>query len=128
MGPSETFVAVVDDDESVARAIARLLRAAGIAVDTYTSGLALLDKIAREPWYRPDCVILDVCMPEIGGLEIQRRLAPAALPVLFITAYDVPDVREKALSAGAIGYLRKPFSAGQLMDLMQSVKPWSGSP
>lgn len=118
MGPAETFVAIVDDDDAVARAIARLLRVAGVAVDTYASGLVLLARLEAEPDYRPDCVILDVCMPDIDGLEVQRRLLPMGLPVLFITAYDVPDARIRAMANGALGYLRKPFNAAQLMALI----------
>ncbi|GMG89995.1 hypothetical protein Cmtc_12150 [Cupriavidus sp. TKC] len=112
---------VIDDDESVARAISRLLRAAGIAVDTFTSGTAFLDQILSQPAYRPACVILDVSMPYLDGLEVQRRLGGLSLPIIFITAHDVPEARNKALSAGAIGYLRKPFNTHQLIELVRGV-------
>ncbi|WP_425267443.1 response regulator transcription factor [Cupriavidus lacunae] len=112
---------VVDDDKSVARAISRLLRAAGITVDTFTSGTAFLDQILSQPAYLPGCVILDVSMPGVDGLEVQRRLAGIPLPIIFITAHDVPEARDKALSAGAIGYLRKPFNTSQLIELVRSV-------
>jgi FixJ family two-component response regulator len=61
------------------------------------------------PSYQPACVILDIQMPGLNGLEVQRRLAGTDLPVIFITAHDEIDVREQALSAGAFAYLRKPF-------------------
>lgn len=118
MAPTETFVVIVDDDDAVARGIGRLLRAAGVAVDTYSSGLALLARIDADPAYRPDCVILDVCMPDMDGVELQRRLAPTGLPLLFITAYDVSEACERALANGALGYLRKPFDAAQLLSLI----------
>lgn len=121
MGAIGQFVAVVDDDASVARSTARLLRAAGIAVDSYTSGVAFLDRLGAQPAYRPACVILDVCMPDVDGLEVQRRLSGLPMSLIFITAHDVPEARDKALSAGAIGYLRKPFDAGHLVRLVRSV-------
>lgn len=122
MGSATTFVVIVDDDDAVARAVARLLRAAGVRVDTYANGRALLERLGEDPGYRPDCVILDVCMPGIDGLEMQRRLAPTRLPVLFATAYDVPEARERALANGAIGYMRKPFNAAQLLALIPGVR------
>ncbi|KWR72309.1 MULTISPECIES: response regulator transcription factor [Cupriavidus] len=121
MGSSGQFAVVIDDDESVARAISRLLRAAGIAVDTFTSGTVFLDQILSQPAYRPACVILDVSMPHLDGLEVQRRLGGLSLPIIFITAHDVPEARNKALSAGAIGYLRKPFNTQQLIELVRGV-------
>ncbi|CAG2154767.1 Response regulator protein TmoT [compost metagenome] len=123
MGPTESFVVIVDDDDAVARAIARLLRAAGVVVDTYASGLTLLERLQADPGYRPDCVILDVCMSDIDGLEVQQRLMPIGLPVLFITAYDVPEARTRALANGALGYLRKPFIASQLLALIPPRRP-----
>jgi FixJ family two-component response regulator len=123
MVSNDRFVAVIDDDVSVARAISRLLRAVGIAVDTFTSGTVFVDQILSRPDYRPQCVILDVCMPEINGLEVQRLLAGIPLSLIFITAHDLPASRDRALSAGAIGYLRKPFNASQLVGLVRTVMP-----
>ncbi|PLQ00792.1 response regulator transcription factor [Cupriavidus pauculus] len=123
MGASGNFVVVVDDDASVARSTSRLLRAAGITVDTFTSGTDFLASIQGKPAYRPFCVILDVCMPGMDGLEVQQQLAGLALPLIFITAHEVPEARDKALAAGAVGYLRKPFDAVQLVDLVRSVMP-----
>jgi CheY-like chemotaxis protein len=60
-------------------------------------------------------------MPDIDGLEVQRRLAGMPLSIIFITAHDVPEARDKALSAGAIGYLRKPFNTAQLIELVRGV-------
>jgi FixJ family two-component response regulator len=110
MGTDKPFVVVVDDDASVGRAIRRLLRSVGIAADTYTSGDEFLDVLSATPSYRPDCVILDVQMPGSNGIEVQRRLAGGAVPVIFITAHDDAGVREAALAAGARAYLRKPFN------------------
>lgn len=119
MGPIGRFAVVVDDDASVARAIARLLRSANITVDTFTTGTALLARMEAQPSYLPACVILDVSMPEMDGLEVQRRLAGRASAVIFITAHDLPETRDKALASGAIGYLRKPFNGRQLIELVR---------
>jgi FixJ family two-component response regulator len=110
MGTPKPFVVVVDDDESVSRAIKRLLRSIGIAAETFASGDAFLDVLSSMPSYRPDCVILDVQMPGLNGLEVQRRLAGTGTPVIFITAYDDISVREQAFAGGAVAYVRKPFS------------------
>jgi FixJ family two-component response regulator len=104
------FVAVVDDDESVSRAIKRLLRSFGLASDTFKTGDAFLDMFESIPSYRPACIVLDIQMPGLNGLEVQQRLAGSGIPVIFITAHDETGVREQALAAGAAGYLRKPFN------------------
>jgi FixJ family two-component response regulator len=110
MGKATPLVVVVDDDESVRRAIKRLLRSFGLAADTFASGDELLDTLSSMPSYRPDCVILDVQMPGINGLEVQRRLAGSGASIIFITAHDEIGVRQKALAGGAVAWLRKPFN------------------
>lgn len=110
MANTQPFVVVVDDDESVCRAIRRLLRSIGIASDAFHSGDALLDVMSSIPSYHPECAILDVQMPGLDGLEVQQRLSGSGMPVIFITAHDEIDVRERAIAAGAVAYLRKPFN------------------
>jgi FixJ family two-component response regulator len=109
MGKAKPFVVVVDDDESVSRAIKRLLRSIGVEAESFASGEAFLEALSSIRSYRPNCVILDVQMPGLNGLEVQQRLADSGLPIIFITAHDDIAVREQALSAGALAYLRKPF-------------------
>lgn len=109
MGKIKPFVVVVDDDDSVSRSIKRLLRSIGVSAESFASGEAFLEAVSSIPSYDPKCVILDVQMPGLNGLEVQRRLAGTGLPIIFITAYDDISVREKALSAGALAYLTKPF-------------------
>ncbi len=104
------FVVIVDDDQSVCRAMKRLLRSSGIAADTFLSGSEFLELLDSMPSYRPDCVVLDVQMPGLNGLEVQRRLAGSGLPIIFITAHDEAGVKEQALGAGALAFLRKPFN------------------
>ena len=110
MSKDKPFVAVVDDDESVSRAIKRLLRSTGLASDTFKTGDDFLDMFDSIPSYRPACIVLDIQMPGLNGLEVQRRLAGSGIPVIFITAHDEVGVREQALAAGAAAYLRKPFN------------------
>jgi FixJ family two-component response regulator len=110
MSKVKPFVAVVDDDESVSRAIKRLLRSAGLASDTFKTGDDFLDMFDSIPSYRPACIVLDIQMPGLNGLEVQRRLEGSGIPVIFITAHDEIGVREQALAAGAAAYLRKPFN------------------
>jgi FixJ family two-component response regulator len=105
------MIAIVDDDESVCRALKRLVRSLGMDADTFLSGQEFVDLMEAMPSFSADCVILDVQMPGITGLEVQRRLVAggSSLPIIFITAHDEVGVRERALSMGAVAFLRKPF-------------------
>jgi FixJ family two-component response regulator len=105
-GSSQACVAVVDDDDSLCRSVARLLRAAGIRAITYPSAEAFLGDTTHLQF---DCLLLDIQLPGISGLELQRQLAAsgAILPVVFITAHDDPHAREQAQAAGCAGFLRK---------------------
>lgn len=114
------IAAVVDDEESVGRAIKRLLRSVGIEAEVFTSGDAFLDALSSVPAYQPDCVVLDIQMPGTNGLEVQRQLAGRGMPVIIITAYDDAGVREQVLAAGAVGYLRKPFNGSVLIHTVQT--------
>jgi FixJ family two-component response regulator len=109
---SKPLVAIVDDDESVCRAIKRLVRSAGMDANTFTSGQEFIDLVEGMPWLSVGCLVLDVQMPKLNGLQVQQRLTKSgsAIPVIFITAHDEPGVREKALGAGAVAFLRKPFN------------------
>src|ERR1700712_1424847 len=109
MSISKPFVAVIDDDESVSRAIKRLLRSTGLASETFKTGDDFITMVESIPSYRPACIVLDVQMPGLNGLEVQSRLAGSNIPVIFITAHDEAGVREQAIAAGATAYLRKPF-------------------
>jgi FixJ family two-component response regulator len=120
MGNAKPFVAIVDDDESVGRAIKRLLRSAGIGADSYLSGDAFLETLAAMPSYRPDCVVLDIQMPGLNGLEVQQRLSGSGIPVILITAHDDVAVRSQGLAAGAFGYLCKPFDDSLLIKVVHA--------
>jgi FixJ family two-component response regulator len=112
LSKSNPLIAIVDDDESVCRAMKRLVRSIGMEGDAFTSGREFIDRIETTPSFQPDCVVLDVQMPGMNGLEVQERLANIGnpLPVIFITAHDEAGVRDRALAAGAVAFLRKPFN------------------
>ncbi|MFM0150442.1 response regulator transcription factor [Paraburkholderia sp. RL18-085-BIA-A] len=122
------IVAVVDDDESVCRAIKRLLHSAGIGAETFSSGDEFLDTLAAIPSYRPACVILDIQMPGTNGLEVQRQLAPMGVPIIMITAHDELSIRQAALGSGAAAYLRKPFNAAILIKAVEMAIDGSSRP
>jgi len=89
----------------------RLLRSLAMDAETFSSGQQFFDLLDAMPSFKPDCLILDVQMPGMNGLEVQQRLVKSGntIPVIFITAHDELGVREKALAAGAVAFLRKPF-------------------
>src|SRR3982074_555698 len=108
MGKTLTgFVAIVDDDSAVRKALARLLCASAIEARTFSSGREFLDSL---PFGTPDCLIVDLQMPEMTGLELQLELARtgARLPTIVITAHNDVGLREGGLAAGAAGHLRQP--------------------
>ena len=90
----------------------RLMRSLKMDAETFTSGREFLDLVEAMPSFHPDCVVLDLQMPGLNGLEVQERLARigSRLPVIFITAHDEAGLRDRALAAGAVAFLRKPFN------------------
>jgi len=112
------IVYIVDDDESVRRALKRLLHSAGMEARTFESGEEFLDAELSE---RDACLIADVMMPGIGGVELQQELISRAseLPVIFITAFDSEETRLQVKSAGGIGYFRKPVDGDALLDAVR---------
>ncbi len=110
-----TCVALVDDEAPVRVALGRLLRLANHTVLAFASGEEFLQSLAARV---PDCVLLDIHMPGMTGLQVQARLRAAGheLPVVFITASDEADIARRALEAGGLLVLRKPFSNELLLD------------
>jgi FixJ family two-component response regulator len=113
----QPLIAIVDDDESVCRALKRLVRSLGMTAETYVSSTEFVDLIEALPSFKPDCVVLDVQMPGMSGIEVQAciRRARGAIPVIFITAHDDRAVRVQALATGAVAFLRKPFDDALLI-------------
>jgi len=108
-GAIEPIVFIVDDDVSVRESLELLIRSAGSRPETFSSAEAFL---ARPRVDVPSCLVLDVSLPDLNGLELQSRIATdrLSLPVIFITGYaDVP-MSVRAMKAGAVDFLTKPFS------------------
>jgi FixJ family two-component response regulator len=118
---SKPLIVIVDDDESVCRALRRLIRSVGMEAETFKSGQDFIDLCEAMPSYQPGCVILDVQMPGMNGLDVQEQLVKSQkkFPVIFITAHDDVGARERALAAGAIAFIRKPFQDEILIKTMR---------
>ena len=112
------LIAVVDDEESVRKALGRLISAAGFDVQTFSSGPDFL----RSTQQRPHCVVLDVRMPHMDGFEVQRMLmrVDPPIPIIVITGDDSAECRARALQQGARAYLRKPVDEALLLDAIAS--------
>jgi FixJ family two-component response regulator len=107
-------VAIVDDDCSVRNALRRLLGSWNLTPHTFASTAEFLESLNDT---RPDCVIADLKMPGVGGLELLRALAeqPAHVPVIIITALDTPQSRSDCQTLGAVAFLTKPFGEEALL-------------
>ena len=112
-------VAIVDDEEGIRKALRRLLRASGLDAESYANGQEFLNAAAEK---QPDCVVLDLHMPGMSGLQVLRRLKAtgALLPVVVITAHDEPETRKQCMSAGADAYLRKPLEDRLLLNAISA--------
>jgi FixJ family two-component response regulator len=112
-------ISVVDDDESVRSATGSLLRSVGYDVRTFASAELFLEAGALQ---ETDCLVLDVRMSGIDGLELQRFMneAKSRVPIIFVTAHDNKANREKAIAAGAVSFFDKPFSAAAFVTAIQT--------
>jgi FixJ family two-component response regulator len=119
---TKKLIAIVDDDESVCRALKRLVRSLEMDTQSFPSGLAFLELLEALPSFQPDCVVLDVQMPGMNGLVVQEQIrrCRAQLPVIFITAHDELGARERAFAGGAVAYLRKPFNDAAFSKTVQA--------
>lgn len=112
-------IAILDDEEPLRRALARLLGAHGHDAECFASGEALLAAIARR---RYDCVLLDLFMPGMSGFDVlgALRTSPAPPPVIVVTAHDDPVLDRRAFALGAIECQRKPVTARALLDAIEA--------
>ena len=113
------LISVVDDDDSVRESLGGLIRSVGFAVKVFASAEEFLNS---DHLRNTDCLILDVRMPGMNGLELQRQLAASdrKIPVIFITAHGDEEVRSRALNGGAVDYLLKPFSEEALLNAIDA--------
>ena len=119
MDKEKVNIYVVDDDEPVRQALSRLLRSYGFQVMTFSSAQEFLDSVSPDA---QGCLILDVKMPGMNGLELQEKLNSLGwkLPIIFITAYENPQDRKKALDNNAVAYLQKPLNDKDLLNAIQT--------
>ena len=124
--PCQTYVAVVDDDESVCRALSRLLRAEGIQPVSYLSAEEFLADSKRPQF---DCLVLDIQLGGISGVELHRQLraSGSSTPVIYITAHDEPETREQAQSAGCAAYFRKTAPGREVLQAIRRAAHLKGA-
>jgi FixJ family two-component response regulator len=125
--PTALAVAVVDDDESIRRALYRLLRSDGLAAATFASAHEFLEAHRRQEFA---CVILDVYMGRMSGLDLAELFMSKGthLPIVLITAHDDEQIRERAKRVGVSAYLRKPVDAKVLLDAVRRAAGIDASP
>jgi FixJ family two-component response regulator len=120
MSDAASVVFLVDDDAAVRKALARLIKSAGHCVETFGSARAFLDS-GKPAYPHPACLVLDVHLPDLNGLELQRELAAARriLPVIFITGRGDIPTSVRAMKAGAADFLTKPVHAAELLEAIE---------
>jgi two-component system response regulator FixJ len=109
-------VHILDDDAAVLKSLDRLLRSAGYQTILYETSFALLEAASR----LSGCVLLDIRMPGVDGLEVHRRLAPSGVPIVLMTGHGDVGMAVGALKAGAADFLEKPFSEEKLLDAIDA--------
>ncbi len=117
-------VYVIDDDDIVLWSFAELLRVVDAEVRTYTSARAFLDAYRQHPC---ECLVCDLRMPEIGGLEVQQRLLDqgSRLPIILVSGYSEVPSAVKAIKNGAVDFLTKPVDGAELVDKVNSALAFS---
>ena len=116
---SRPLVAIVDDDQAVRNAIEVLMRSVGLIAKAFSSG----EEFLRSPELsRTGCLVVDFDMPKMTGLDLLNNLSRYGkeIPAVLITAYPSDDIRARALQAGVIGYLPKPFDESELLNCIQT--------
>lgn len=116
---TENLISIVDDDESVRRTTTLLIESFGFRAAAFESAETFLNSGHLQD---TSCLIVDVQMPGMNGLQLQDHLAAAGcgIPIIFITAYESKDSRQRAMQAGAAAFLGKPFSDEQLLQIIRS--------
>ena len=113
--PGVPLISIVDDDDFFRNSLDNLIRSVGFRVEGFSSALAFLNS---DQVRDTACLILDVRMPGMSGLELQRQIAAAnwRIPIIFVTSYADGDEQAQALEAGAVNYLCKPFREEDLIN------------
>jgi len=115
MSPHNATVYVIDDDASLRRALKRLIRSIGLNVETFDTARSFMDHGAPQ---MPACLVLDIRMPGISGMELQEQLKESGIqiPIVFITGHGSIPMSVRAMKAGAVDFIEKPFEDQQLID------------
>jgi len=119
MGPITPTVFVVDDDVSVRESLEGLIGFEGWRVETYSSAEEFL---SRQRFHGPSCLVLDVSLPELNGLDLQTRIGAdrTDMPIIFITGHGDVPMSVRAMKAGAVEFLTKPFSAAEMLSAIRN--------
>ena len=117
--PRIPLISIVDDDEAFRRSLDNLIRSAGFRACGFSSAEAFLES---NQVGEADCLLLDVCIPGMSGLDLQGELTAANsdVPIIFMTAYESGDQRKQALEAGAVAFLNKPFDEEDLLNAIDT--------
>jgi FixJ family two-component response regulator len=115
MTEADPIVFIIDDDESVRKALERLVTSVGLKAETFSSAK---DFLKHDPYDGPACLVLDIRMPGLSGLDLQAELAKAkrTLSIVFITGHGNIPMSVQAIKAGAVDFLEKPFDEQALLD------------
>ena len=118
MTEADTMVFVIDDDASLRESLTDLIRSVGLCVEAFASAQEFL---RRQRPNTPSCLVLDVRLQGLSGLDLQKRMAEAdmEIPIIFITGYGDIPMTVQAMKAGAVGFLTKPFRDQELLDAIQ---------
>ncbi|MFG0328087.1 MAG: response regulator transcription factor [Phycisphaerales bacterium JB037] len=127
MLPKPPLIAVVDDEDAVCRALRRLLQTNGFEVRAFDSGRAFMDALPGE---QPECLVLDLHMPHMGGLAVLARLQQErpGLPAIVITGHDSPEARDGAARFGVGAFFRKPVDGEALVAAILALLTPPGGP
>lgn len=117
-GDEQSLVHLVDDDEAIRRSVGFMLKTSGFHVRTYESGVDLLKSI---PNLEPGCILLDIRMPGMDGLEVQKALSDkgVTLPVIIMTGHGDVSLAVEAMKAGAVDFIEKPFEKAVLLGAIE---------
>ncbi len=116
---TKNLISVIDDDESVRRTTLLLMRSFGFRAEAFESAEEFLRSVQMRD---TNCLVVDVQMPGMSGLQLQSELAATGsdLPIIFITAFDNNDARRQAIQAGAVAFFSKPFNDEQLLQAVRT--------
>ena len=120
MTTRDVHVAILDDEASIREALSRLLTTPGMIARAYATSDELFESVALEC---PDCLVLDLQMPDMSGLDVLKYLnqRQIRIPTIVITGHDVKNSREACMNAGAVAYLLKPLDVELLVDTIENI-------